>query len=91
MKKVLVFVFLVIIIVCDILEDSVLLGYDGVVLCIINISDFVIIVLKVIFGGGGSQVFENIVLGVIIVYFFFDFIYSYVYLEVIVEGDILVF
>lgn len=54
MKKVLVFVFLVIIIVCDILEDSVLLGYDGVVLCIINISDFVIIVLKVIFGGGGS-------------------------------------
>lgn len=90
MKKVLAFVLLATITACDTSEDSVLPGHDGAALRITNISDFVIAALKVIPGGGGSQVFENIAPGATTAYLPFDFIYSYAYLEAIVEGDTLV-
>jgi len=90
MKRLLILALLVAIAACDNAEDSVLPGHDGAALRITNTSDFAITALKVIPGGGGTQVYEDIAPGGTTAYLPFDYIYSYAYLEAIMEEDTLV-
>ncbi|MCI4648646.1 hypothetical protein [Phaeodactylibacter sp.] len=90
MERLLVLALLAAIFACDNSEDSVLPGHDGAALRITNNSDFVIAALEVTPGGGGTQIYEDIAPGATTAYLPFDFIYSYAYLEAIVEGDTLV-
>lgn len=90
MKRLLILALLAASTACDNSEDSVLPGHDGVALRISNTSDFAITALEVTPGDGGTRVYENIAPGATTAYLPFDFIYSYAYLEAIVEGDTLI-
>jgi len=90
MKRLLILAFVAGFFACDNSEDSVLPGHDGAALRITNSSGFTITALQVTPGGGGSQVYEDIAPGATTEYLPFDYIYSYAYLEAIVEGDTLV-
>lgn len=90
MKRLLILALLAAVFACDHSEDSVLPGHDGAALRITNNSGFAISALEVTPGGGGTQVYEDIAPGATTAYLPFDFIYSYAYLEAIVEGDTLV-
>ena len=90
MKRLLILVFLAAMVACDNSEDNVLPGHNGAALRITNTSSFVITALEVTPGGGGTQVYEDIAPGGTTDYLPFDYIFSYAYLEAIVEGDTLV-
>ena len=90
MKRLLILGFVAAFFACDNSDDSVLPGHEGAALRITNISDFAITALQVTPGGGGTQMYEDIAPGATTAYLPFDFIYSYAYLEAIVEEDTLV-
>lgn len=75
-------------IACENSNGSVLPGHDGAALRIENGSAFAISSLEVN-TGGGRQIYEDIAPGDVTAYRPFDFIYSYAYLQAVVEGDTL--